>query len=192
MRAYLLAGLAALTLAGCQSADERQAAETGEIKLTNASMADVSRLTKAARTKTLMQPGQWQTGLHIVSADLSGFPEGETRDTQLEAIKGQEKSADGCRTADDLKPFDIDNLEQVAGSCTFPRYNQSGGKLDVEIHCGEGATKSVLTASGTISRTGYDVMIRQVAGTRGAAGYLDLTLQAKGARTGNCVAKPKN
>ncbi|WP_066801119.1 DUF3617 domain-containing protein [Sphingomonas soli] len=191
MRAIFLAGLAAMALGGCQSADEKLAAETGEVKLANASMQDVARLTKAARAKTLLQPGQWHTELRIDSADLAGLSEAD-RAKQMEAIKGQEKSATGCRTAEDLKPFDIDNLEQVAGSCTFPRYNQSGGKLDIEVHCGEGAAKSVLVATGTMSKTGYDVTIRQTTGTQGTAGYLGLVLHAKGDRTGNCVAKPKN
>ncbi|RYD88606.1 MAG: DUF3617 family protein [Sphingobacteriales bacterium] len=155
-------------------------------------MEDVSRLSKAARAKTLMQPGEWKTELHIVSADLSAFPEGPKRDRQMDAIKEQEKSARGCRTADDLKPFDIDNLEQVAGACTFPRYTQVGGKLDAEIQCGEGASKTVLIATGTLSTTGYDVTIQQTSGTRGSPNYLGLTLQAKGKRVANCVAKPKN
>lgn len=191
MRAYVLAGLVALSLTGCQSADEELAAETGEVKLTNASMKDVDRLIKAARAKTAMQPGQWNTELRVASVDLSGLPEA-SRGEQMEAIKGQEKSANGCRTADDLKPFDISNLEQVAGSCTFPRYIQSGGKLDVEVHCGEGAAKSVLIGTGTLSKTGYDVTIQQTTGTKGSAGYLGLILHAKGSRTGNCIAKPKN
>lgn len=190
MRAYFLVAAAAFVLAGCQSAEEKRAAETGEVRLSNASMEQVADLTKAARPKTLMQPGQWRTELHVVSADLSSFPEGATRDEQMEAIKTQERTADGCRTANDLKPLDIDNLEQVAGKCVFPRYNQAGGKLDVEIHCGEGAAKTVLVAAGTLSNTAYDVTIDQATGTRGAPGYLGLRLRAKGTRTGNCIAKP--
>lgn len=188
MRAYFLAGVAAMMLAGCQAADEKQAAATGEVRLANASMKDVARLTKAARAKTVMQPGQWRTELQVVAADLSGFPEGQVRDAQLKAIKGQERAATGCRTADALKPLDIDNLEQVAGTCTFPRYIQAGGRIDVEIQC-NGASKTVLVASGALSPTGYDVTIQQTSGTKGAANYLGLTLRAKGERIGNCVAK---
>lgn len=189
MRAFFL--VAALAVAGCQSADEKQAAATGEVRLTNAPMADVARLTKAARAKSVMQPGQWRTELHVISADLSAFPEGPVRAGQMEALKQQERAADGCRTADDLKPLDIDNLEQVAGSCTFPRYIQAGGKLDVAIKCGEGDSRTTLTATGTLTPTGYDVTIHQQTGAQGAANHLGMVLNAKGARTGNCVPKPK-
>ncbi|MBL7372357.1 hypothetical protein INQ23_23785, partial [Escherichia coli] len=50
MRAILLVG--ALVLAGCQSAAERQAAATGEFEVHNASMKEVSGLSKAAHSKT--------------------------------------------------------------------------------------------------------------------------------------------
>jgi hypothetical protein len=189
MRAYLLAVGAALALSGCQSAEQKRAAETGEIEVSNGSMEQITALTKAARPKSKLQPGLWHTELRVVSADLSAFPVGEARDAQLAAIKGQERTATGCRTADDLKPFDIDNLEKVAGTCTFPRYLQKGGKLDVQISCGDGATKTVMVATGTLGPTGYDVTIDQTSGTPGAAGYLGLKLEAKGSRTGNCIAK---
>jgi cell division protein FtsL len=190
MRAYFLAAAALLALAGCQSADEKAAAETGELKLANASMADVSRLSKAARAKTQMQPGQWRTAMTVVSADLSAFPEGPARDAQMQAIRAQEQSSSGCRTSDQLKPLDFESMEKVAGKCVFPRYIQAGGKLDVEIHCGEGASKSVILAAGTISPTGFDVMIDQKSGVAGAANYLAVRLHAKGERTGNCTPKP--
>lgn len=191
MRGYLWIVGAALALSGCQSAEEKRAAETGEIEAANATMAEIAELTKAARPKTNLQPGRWQTELTVVSADLRAFPEGPTRDAQLAAIQGQERTSTGCRTADELKPFDIDNIEKVAGACVFPRYVQKGGKLDVEIHCGEGAAKTVMIATGTLSPSGYDVTIDQQTGAQGAPGYLGLKLQAKGTRTGACQPKAK-
>ncbi|RYH00264.1 MAG: DUF3617 family protein [Alphaproteobacteria bacterium] len=189
MHAYLPVAVAGLALAGCQAADEKHAAATGEVRLSNASMKDVARLTKAARAKTLMQPGQWQTALRVVSTDLSAFPDGNKRDAQMQAIKNQERSAQGCRTVEELKPFDIENLEQVAGKCVFPRYNQAGGKIDAEIHCSEGASKTVLLVTGTLSPAGYDVTIDQKTGALGAANYLGLKIRAIGNRVGNCIAK---
>lgn len=189
MRAYWLVAGAALTLSACQSAEEKRAAATGEIEAANATMEEINVLTKAARPKSKLEPGIWQTELRVLSTDLSAYPEGAARDAQLTAIKGQERTATGCRSANDLKPFDIDNLEKVAGTCVFPRYIQKGGKLDVEIQCGEGATRTVMIATGTLTPAGYDVTIDQHSGTPGAEGYLGLKLQAKGTRTGSCQPK---
>ena len=189
MRAYLLAASAALVLSGCQSAEEKRAAETGEFEAVNATMEQVTDLAKAARPKSTLRPGAWQTELRVLSSDLSAFPEGAERDGQRTAIKALERASAGCRTADELKPLDIDNLEKVAGACVFPRYIQKGGKLDVEIHCGEGAARTVMVASGAFTPTGYDVTIDQHTGTAGAPGYLGLRMQAKGTRVAACQAK---
>lgn len=178
---------AALALAGCQSAAEKRAAETGEVEASGASMAEVSGLLKAARAKTEMQPGQWDVGMQVVSADLSAFPEGPERDAQMEAIKRQERHGVKCQTAADLKPLDIANLEKVAGTCTFPRYVQKGGKLDVEIHCAQpGGPQTVVLATGTMSKTAFDVTIDQTSGTKGQRGYAAIRMRAQGKRLGLC------
>lgn len=179
--------VAAIALAGCQSAAEKRAAETGEIEAANASMAEISSLTKAARPKVDMQPGQWDIGMQVVSADLSAFPEGPERDAQMAAVKRQERHGVKCQTAADLKPIDIENLEKVAGTCTFPRYVQKGGKLDVEIHCAQpGGPTTVVLANGTMSKTAFDVTIDQTSGAKGQPGYAAIRMRAQGKRLGLC------
>jgi hypothetical protein len=184
MRALLL--LSALALAGCQSPAERRAAETGEIDVRNGSMQQVSGLLKAARTKFDMQPGKWDIAMQVVSADLSAFA-GPEREAQMEAVKRQERHGVKCQTAADLKPLDVDNLEKVAGTCTFPRYIQRGGKIDVEIHCAQpNGPQSVVLANGTMTRTAFDVTIDQKSGDKGQPGYAAFRLRATGKRLGLC------
>lgn len=176
---------AAAALAGCQADEPKNGASLGEVRLTNATMAQVTEAVRAARAKQGMQGGEWQTDMRIVSVDLSGFPEGD-REAQRTAIKAQENSVKGCRTEKDLKPIDLESIAKAAGTCTFPRYIQADGKLDVEIQCGEGATRTVMTAAGTMTSTGFDVTVDQATGTRGAPGSLGLKIQAKGTRLGEC------
>ena len=181
MRGFFLIAASAVALAGCQSAAERHAAETGEIDARNASMDEISGLTKAARAKNALQPGEWETAIRIVSTDLSGLPPAE-REAQLAAVKRQERQSKRCAKAEDLKPFDIEALARVAGDCTFPRYVLKGGKLDAEIRCTQGGAVTALTLQGTISKTGYDVVTTQGAGT--GHGF---TLRATGNRLGDCA-----
>jgi outer membrane murein-binding lipoprotein Lpp len=186
MHRYLLAGMAALALAGCQSAAEKHAAATGEVDVSNVSVDELSKVMKAARAKTELQPGIWMTQMHVVSADLSAF-KGEDRAAQEEAIRRQEHQSTSCRKADELKALDIRNLEQVAGTCSVARYVAKGGKLDANIQCTkDGAGTTVVLASGTMSKTGFDVTISQETGKPGDQGYVAIKLQATGKRTGTC------
>jgi hypothetical protein len=186
MHRYLLAGIAVLALAGCQSAAEKRAAETGEVDLAGVSVDELSKVLNAARPKTGLQPGVWESRMHVVSADLSAF-KGEDRAAQEEAIQRQERQAKSCRKADELKPLDIRNLEQVAGTCKVARYVAKGGQLDADIQCAkEGAGTTTVLASGRMSPTGFDVTISQETGKPGDQGYVAIKLQATGKRIGAC------
>lgn len=186
MHRYLLVGMAALALAGCQSAAEKRAAETGEIDVANVSADELSKVMKAARAKTELQPGIWTTQMHVVSTDLSAF-KGEDRAAQEESIRRQERQNTSCRKAEELKPLDIRNLEQVAGECTVVRYLAKGGKLDADIRCTkEGAGTTTVLATGTMSKTAFDVTIAQETGKPGDPNYVAIKLRATGKRTGDC------
>jgi hypothetical protein len=186
MHRYLLAGIAALALAGCQSAAEKRAAETGEIDVANVSVDALSKVMKAARAKTELQPGIWASQMHVVSADLTAF-KGEDRAAQEASIRRQERQSTSCRKADELKPLDIRNLEQVAGTCSVTRYVAKGGKLDADIQCKkDGADPTTVLATGTMSRTAFDVTISQETGKAGDPGYVAIKLRATGKRIGAC------
>jgi hypothetical protein len=189
MRASFLVCLIAFVGAGCQSAAEKHAAETGEIEAANVSMSEVSGLLKAARPKMAMQPGEWEVSMQVVSADLSAMPEA-SRAEQMAAIKRQERAATKCQKTEDLKPLDID-LEKVAGTCTFPRYISKGGRLDVEIACSPtGGPVTKILAKGLMSKTGFDVMVDQQTAAAGDPRYLALKLRARGKRLGECKSQP--
>ncbi|HWU93955.1 MAG TPA: DUF3617 family protein [Sphingomonas sp.] len=186
MRATLLVG--ALALASCQSAAERQAAATGEFEVRDASMKEVAALSKAAHSKMLMQPGTWDSATQVISAD---FTDGPDKADQLEAVKRQERHAVKCQTASDLQPLDIENLEKVAGTCTFPRFVQKGGKLDVEIQCTQASgARTTLLYAGTMGKDAYDVTVDQKSGSKGQPGYAAIRMRVYGKRLGLCAGKP--
>ncbi|MBB5711723.1 DUF3617 domain-containing protein [Sphingomonas xinjiangensis] len=187
MRILLLA-VATLALSACQSAAEKRAAETGEIDATNATTEEVSKLIQIAQPKAAMTPGKWTLALRVVSTDLSALSSA-ARGTQEQAIKALERNSTACRTKDELKPIDLSQLEKVAGTCTYPRYQSKGGKLDAVIECKkDGAPDTVLHAVGTTGPNGFDVKLDQKTGAPGQAGYIALTLQATGKRVGACPA----
>jgi hypothetical protein len=186
MRAILLVG--ALALASCQSAAERQAAATGEIEVSNASMKEVSGLTKAARARQAMQPGTWESGTELVSADFGPGPE---HDAQMVAAAKIPRHAVKCQTATDLAPVDITMLEKIGGTCTFPRFVQKAGKIDVEIQCAQpGGATTTLLYKGTMGKDAYNVDVQQNSGVKGQPGYAAVRMRVYGKRLGLCTGKP--
>ena len=186
MRATIVLGIATLALSACQSADEKRAAETGQIEASNASAAEVSKLMKAAQPKLAMKPGEWRFQLAVLGAESAEGPLAEG-DPKLAALKQQERTVAGCREAKDLKPIDLEQLEKAAGECRFPRYTLAGGKLDAEIECKQPSGSAMrMTAKGTTGPDAFAVTLDQRSGTPGQADYLALKLRATGTRLGEC------
>ncbi|MEI9928964.1 MAG: DUF3617 family protein [Sphingomonas sp.] len=178
--------IAALALAGCHPAAEKQAAQPADIDLTNASMAQVSGLLKS-NGQSAAQPGMWTAEMKILSVDV-GLPAGADRDAQIAAIKSQEASGSKCQAAGDAKPVDLASIEKAAGTCTFPHYVAKGGKVDIAMRCTQPSSGTTeVNIRGTSTTTAFDVVVDQQSGTRGQPDYLAVKLRAKGSRTGACA-----
>ena len=187
MRATIVLAAAAFALSACQSAEEKRAAETGEIEVTNAPADQVARLIKAAAPKTAVKPGLWKATLAIEAVDVGP---GADNAKQLDLAKRLARNATECRTAEQLKPFDISKLEQAAGKCTFIRYVAKGGKVDAKIQCTKpNAPATAIQISGTTAATGFDVTTENVTGAAGQPGYSLVRMRSTGTRVGECAAK---
>jgi hypothetical protein len=184
MRGAFLFAAAAMALAGCQSEAEKHAAATGEIDVTNATTAEAAGLMEAAAEKNGAQPGQWQGELKIESVDLG---KGGDSQRQLEMAKGMERKSSECRTAEQLRPFDIEKLEKAAGQCTIARLVSKGGKVDAQIECKrDGAPDTSINLAGTSSPSAFDVRTTYRTGTPGQDGYSLIKLRTTGKRLGAC------
>jgi 3-methyladenine DNA glycosylase Mpg len=182
MRVSLLLTVAALALAGCQSAAEKRAAETGEIDARNASTDDVAKLIKAASAKNAVKPGMWRATLRIEAAESANGA------SQLEAAKKLERDTTSCQTAEQLKPVDVSKLEKATGgTCVFLRYTAVGGNVDAQIECKKpGAPVSNILIHGTQSPTGFNVVTENRTGTKGQPDYGLVRIRSTGTRTGEC------
>jgi hypothetical protein len=181
--------LLSVLLAGCQSAAERRAAETGEIDVANASVEEVGRLIDAAQPKAAARPGMWKGQLRVEAVEMAGAdPADQAR--QLEAARGMERETAECRTAEQLRPFEIEKLEKIAGECRFVRYRLAGGAVDAEIACRkDGAPLTTLIVRGRSGADRFDVMTENRTGTPGKPGHALIRLHSTGERIGACGAK---
>lgn len=182
MRAHWIVTIAGLALAGCQSPEERHAAETGEINVTNATSGQVMRLMDAASRKAPVQPGMWKASMRVESAES-----GEGGAATVEALRRFERDTTTCRKGDDLKPFDIAALERVAGTCTFQRLVAAGGTIDAKVECTRpNGPVTAVTIHGTSTPTAFDVTTSQRTGKPGDVDHVAVRLRATGTRTGDC------
>lgn len=173
MKPRLLLLAAALPLAAC----------SGDIDLTNASIAEV-----ADATASLEKPeaGQWRTDTRVVSFDA-----GADKTPAAAAIRdqvGDTATTEACLTEEEAgKPLFGDLSTAAGANCRFRRFALKGEQLDAEMAC-RNASGETLTVSqkGRYSANAVDLTatVRR-GGIAAQAGGMVTRIVAR--RTGDCA-----
>lgn len=190
MRLTILAAGALLPLAACNQAPstEESARQTGVVRLENASMEDVAKQSAAAEAKAPGQsPGQWEEGEQLVGIEAGGAPEAQVAPLKAQVGKPPQMRS-GCRTAQDVKPFDVSQFPAMQSICRFPRFKSAGGKVDAVLECTTPKGPSRVTVTGTQSPNAYDLTMKRSMTLPGQAKESSMTIRLTGKRLGACKA----
>lgn len=184
----LAAGALLLPLAACNKgpSTEESARATGEIRLDNASMEEVSKQAVAAEGKApVTQPGQWEETMQMIGLEAGSATEAQIAPLKAQVGKPPEKRT-MCRAATDPKPFDVSKFPQMAQTCRFAKYYSVGGKVEAVMNCDVPGGKSSVSIAGTQNATAYDLTMKQSQTMTGQPKESSVTLRVTGKRLGEC------
>lgn len=190
MRLTIFAAGALLPLAACNQgpSTEESARQTGEIRLENASMEEVAKQSAAAEAKAPSQaPGQWEEGEQLVALETGGAPEEKVAPLKAQIGKPPQMRS-GCRTAEDVKPFDVSKFPTMQSICRFQKYTSSAGKVDAVMECNTPMGPSRVAIAGTQSANAYDLTLKRSMTVTGQAKESSMTVRVTGKRLGACKA----
>lgn len=188
MRHAIICSLFALAACNTQST-EQSAAVTGDVKLENASVAEVARQTGAAAIK--MQAGEWEIKNQTLAINFPGMPGGEIAKQGMADALGRVVTSNYCLTQQEVdKPDSGLFVGKNAGACRYSNFTMAGGKLASTMTCtdDEPGTEMVMNMNGSYSPTAYTVdadIKAAVPGMPGAQG-MTMTLKIAGRRLGEC------
>lgn len=187
MRRLIL--VAAAALAGCGGESTREsAAKTGEIDVTNASVAEVAAQTKAAGAQMRFDPGQWRTTIEVVEADIPGLPPQMAEQMKRQML--QKSTVSSCMTPEQAANPNEDLFAGKSGNCRFDRFTMKDGKVDAAMTCtggGQGAGAAKIAMTGTFDKTRFQLDNRIEAKGPGAASAMKMRSRVTGERTGDCA-----
>ncbi|WP_025290666.1 DUF3617 domain-containing protein [Sphingomonas sanxanigenens] len=177
MRTASSALIALLALAACGESDE--------VKLENASVADVAEATKDKATTVKLKPGQWRTTAELVSIDVPGLPK-EVAD-QIGQSAAKSSTTEDCVTQEEAdKPQEM--LARDNGECRYDRFQMGGGKIDAVMRCKgtEQPGEMQISMSGNYQPERYDVAAEMVMTQQGKT--ITMRLKSRSERIGECKA----
>lgn len=159
------------------------------VSATNASQQEVAEKVAAATggdASIMVEPGRWEGKLTMHEMDIPGLP-AQARE-QMKAQTAQGRSFVSCLTAEDVKSkkafFTGDPDDK---SCTYDRFNMSGGKVEAVMHCArpdEG--KVTMTMNGNYAPQSYDMTMTSKAEGKGPMGQMSMKMGVAAKRVGAC------
>ena len=130
-----------------------------------------------------MQPGQWESRLEIVNANMPQMPPGVT-------VPGMQPiTRTICLTPEQAANPGADALaangQQPAG-CRTENFSFANGRIQGTSSCDHGAIRARSTISGQYTPTSYEMTVRTETESRGTTSTSEMRISAR--RIGDCPA----
>ncbi len=183
MRALIFPAVAssALLLASCDRGPS--------VSATNASQQEVAEKVAAATSggnTPMVEPGRWEGKLTMHELDIPGLP-AQARE-QMKTQMAQDRPFISCLTDEDVKSkkaFFTGNTDDK--SCTYERFEMSGGNVSAVMHCAQpGQGKVSMTMNGRYAPQSYDMTMTSNAEGNGPTGKMSMKMSVAAKRVGAC------
>lgn len=180
-----------LMLPACGGGDEttaEQAAETGEVELTNASPGEVAKQAQASGAMRL-NPGQWETTVEVVDSEVPGMPKGGPHSQALGMMREARTTVSNCVTPQEAENPESSVFTGSNGQCRYERFSMAGGRIEGTLSCRgqDGGGDMRMTTAGTFSDTAFaldNAMETRMGGVEGAV--MKMKAKVSGKRIGDC------
>lgn len=159
------------------------------VSATNASQQEVAEKVAAASGGSdapMVEPGRWEGKLTMHEIDIPGLP-AQARE-QMKAQMAEDRAFVSCLTNEDVKSkkafFTGDTDDK---SCTYDRFDMSGGKVSAVMHCARpDQGKMSMTMSGNYAPQSYDMTMTSKAEGNGPMGNMSMKMSVAAKRVGAC------
>jgi len=166
---------AALTIAGCNSADAPKGKQDA---------AEVASEMKGMN----LRAGQWEATYEIVSIDGAGMPP-----EAMAMMKGNKTSVRNCITPEQAAKPDADFMAgQKDSKCEYRDWSMRGGKISGTMSCAiEGQGEMVMAMDGSFTRDSYDMVTEMDNPGLPDGMTMKIKSRTSGKRVGDCPAGDK-
>lgn len=179
--AGLIAGAALLTGCGDNSKD---------VALENVSVAEAAKQAQAANR---LEPGQWESTVQIVSAEMPGAPPA-VADALKKAASAQTAKSARCLTPEEANKPAADLLSGgQSKDCRYETFTMANGRIDAVMVCKPQAGQPGemrMTMGGAYTPARFDIDMKMNMGAMPglpAGQGMVMTAKAQGRRVGECT-----
>jgi hypothetical protein len=139
-----------------------------------------------AREAILPEPGLYRATVEIEEMTVPGMPAGMA--DQMKQSMAAQMSIENCLTEADRANMVKEMVPDSGDSCTYDKYEMSGGKIDAKLTCKapDGGTV-VTTMNGTFTSTGVDMVLENTQSGGRQENGTHMKMRMKNTRIGECA-----
>ncbi|HEV2594456.1 MAG TPA: DUF3617 domain-containing protein [Sphingomicrobium sp.] len=169
-----------IVLAGCNKGPT--------VELKNATASQVSRAVKQSgvmNADTMIEPGLWQSKVEVAEMNIPGLPPQYAEKMKQSMAESRNHATRHCITAADVKKPKEDFFG-ADKSCKYQHFTMGGGKIDIQMICGEEGATQTTNMSGTYTPTRYSVNMSSI-GSGNKQSLMSMKMHVDSERVGECT-----
>lgn len=176
-RLLLAMPLAALAACGSES----------EVKMENASVAEVAQEMREEGAASFVNPGKWEQKATLLEIDAPGMPP-EARQMMQKAMD-QVQVHEVCLTPEQARSPKEDFFTGADKNCRYEHFNWGDGKIDLKLNCKHPNATQTMAMVGSYSPDNYTMTMTATNVGGGPQGQMTMKMKVDARRIGACDGK---
>jgi hypothetical protein len=177
----LLLALPLLCVAACNNEPD--------IRMENASVAEVASEMRKEGTASFVNPGKWEQKATVLEIDAPGMPP-EARQMMQRAM-GEAQVHEVCLTPEQANSPKEDFFAGADKNCRYEHFNWGDGKIDLKLNCKHPQATQTMAMVGTYSPDNYTLTMTATNVGGGPAGEMTMKMKVDARRIGACDGNEK-
>ena len=157
-----------------------------EIKMENASVAEVAEEMRETKTASFVNPGKWQQTVTLREIDAPGMP-AEAKQMMRRAMDA--RSYEVCLTPEQAKSPKEDFFTGADQNCRYDHFNWGDGKIDLKLVCKQPSATQTMAMIGSYSPEAYTMAVTSTTAGGDPAGAMVMKMKIDARRIGACDGK---
>jgi hypothetical protein len=104
-----------------------------DVKMENASVADVAKEMKKQADERFVNPGKWQQKVTLVSIEAPGMP--PEAKSMMQKAMGEAQVHEVCLSPEEARSPKEDFFSGADKNCRYEHFNWGDGKIDLKLNC---------------------------------------------------------
>ena len=160
-----------------------------EIKMENASVAEVAQEMREEGTAKFINPGKWQQTVSVLEIEAPGMPD-NVRAGMKQAM-GKAQVHEVCLTPEQARSPKEDFFAGADKNCRYEHFNWGDGKIDLKLDCKHPQAVQTMAMVGSYSPDAYTMTMTATNKGGGPMEQLVMKMKVDAKRVGACDGNEK-